>query len=309
MIALLAFVCAQTPLLEVSWDPSTARTGKILVVDVTSPPALAPIRSINAELDNKSGVALPISSDAHHWRVLVPVDIESKLAPQTLHIDAVLRDGRSSTWKKPVALRDGGYDKRAITVGKQFTSPSKQQKQRAERESVVLAAALKIKSEERLWRGSFQKPTPGEQTAPFGTLRTYNKARRARHLGWDLDGDVGAPIVAAGSGRVLLASERFYSGGTVLLDHGQGLMTMYFHMSRIDVVTGGVVQKGQGLGAVGASGQVTGPHLHFSVRLGGLYVDPRQFLGLDFSDDADDQAPRLPTATSPSPALAATPAR
>jgi murein DD-endopeptidase MepM/ murein hydrolase activator NlpD len=194
--------------------------------------------------------------------------------------------------------REGGYDKRAITVGKQFTHPAKQQKQRAARESKTLAAALKTHSDERLWRGSFTKPTPGEQTAPFGTLRTYNKSRRARHLGWDLDGDVGAPIVAAGGGRVLLATERFYSGGTVLLDHGQGLMTMYFHMARIDVAAGSVVRKGEGLGAVGASGQVTGPHLHFSVRLGGLYVDPKQLLALDFSSDAEDQAPNAALTTT-----------
>ena len=305
MNALLLLLCAQAPLLEVSWDASTARTGKLLVVDVGAPPGLPAIRSIQVSLDDNAGVALPISADRHRWRVLVPVDIESKLKPQPLRIEAVLVDGRQTLWNKPVALRDGGYDKRTITVGKQFTNPSKKQKKRAAQESAVLAIALRTDSPERLWRGSFLKPTAGLPTSPFGTLRTYNKSRRSRHLGWDLDGDVGDPIVAAGRGKVLLATERFYSGGTVLIDHGQGLMTMYFHMARIDVLTGRLVEKGEKLGAVGASGQVTGPHLHFSVRLGGLYVDPKQLIGLNLSMDAeDDQALRPPTTTTTAPPLA-----
>jgi murein DD-endopeptidase MepM/ murein hydrolase activator NlpD len=184
-----------------------------------------------------------------------------------------------------VPILAGAYDKRTISVSKKFTSPSKAQRIRAEKESASLTAALATTSADRLWRGSFIKPTPGDMTSPFGTLRTYNKKRKSRHLGLDLDGDVGAPIVAANGGRVLLAMERFYSGGTVVLDHGQGLITMYFHMSRIDVVDGQTVEQGQGLGAVGASGQVTGPHLHFCVRLDGLYVDPSHVLTLDLGGD------------------------
>jgi murein DD-endopeptidase MepM/ murein hydrolase activator NlpD len=307
MIALVLLVCSQAPapllapLLEVSWDASSARTGKIVVVDVAVPPGLPAIQSIKAQLDDHAGIALAISADRRRWRVLVPVDIESKLVPQPLRIEAVLMDARVTTWKKPVALREGGYDKRTISVGKQFTNPSAKQKKRAEQESLSLSAAMRIESPERLWRGSFFKPTPGLQTSPFGTLRTYNQSRRSRHLGWDLDGDVGSPIFAAGRGKILLAMERFYSGGTVLIDHGQGLMTMYFHMSRIDVMAGGMIEKGQSLGAVGASGQVTGPHLHFSVRLGGLYVDPKQLLGLNLSADIEDQAPRPPTPTPTTP--------
>ena len=143
------------------------------------------------------------------------------------------------------------------------------------------------------------KPTPGEQTSPFGTLRTYNKKRRSRHMGLDLDGDVGAPIVAANRGRVLIATERYYSGGTVLVDHGQGLMTMYFHMSRIDVKAGKLVEKGEALGAVGASGQVTGPHLHLSTKLGGEYVDSAQLLRLDLDDDIDSGVVAAPVQRMP----------
>lgn len=311
----LALLCAQAPLVEVAFDPSTARTGKILIVDVKTPPGLPPLTSVSPSLAEKDGVAFPVSADRRQWRALVPVDIESKtkkavVLPQILVVDAVLADGRQTQWKKPIALKEGGYDKRNITVGKQFTSPSKKQQQRATRESKELSDAMKIVSADRLWRGSFAKPTPGDETSPFGTLRTYNKKRKSRHLGLDLDGDTGAPIVAANRGRVLIATDRFYSGGTVLLDHGQGLMTMYFHMSRIDVKDGQLVEKGQGLGAVGASGQVTGPHLHLSVKLGGEYVDPAQLLGLDLSADVDDeQGQRKPSSLSPAPSPSPSPPR
>jgi murein DD-endopeptidase MepM/ murein hydrolase activator NlpD len=294
------------PLIDVS--PGEARTGKLLVVDVVAAPALPALTSIAPTLNGKRGVAFATSADHKQWKVLVPVNIESKLKPQPLVLDAVFADGRRTRWRKPVALEDGGYDHRTITVGKRFISPSKKQRARAAKESKALSAALATTSPERLWRGSFARPTAGGQTSPFGTLRTYNKKRRSRHLGLDLDGDVGAPIVAANRGRVLLATERFYSGGTVLLDHGQGLMTMYFHMSRIDVKPGDLVEKGQGLGAVGASGQVTGPHLHLSVKLDGLYVDPAQLLALDLSDDVDDdQGPPGDTPGVPLPKAPASP--
>jgi murein DD-endopeptidase MepM/ murein hydrolase activator NlpD len=181
------------------------------------------------------------------------------------------------------------YESRHITVGKQFLSPNKQQRARAGREQKALSAVLATSSSIRLWRGSFARPVTGADSSVFGTRRTYNKKRKSRHLGLDMDGSTGDPIVASGRGRVAMAVDRFYSGGTVVIDHGEGLFTMYFHMSRFDVQVGDVVEKGQLLGAVGASGQVTGPHLHFSVRLSGLYVDPQYFLQLDLSADADDQ--------------------
>jgi murein DD-endopeptidase MepM/ murein hydrolase activator NlpD len=149
--------------------------------------------------------------------------IEAKPGRVQMTIEATLDDGAVVRWEKPVAIREGAYDKRSITVGKQFTSPSKAQQARAAAESKSLTEALAILSADRLWHGSFVKPTPGEMTSPFGTLRTYNKKRRSRHLGLELD--VGAPIVAANRSRVLLAMERFHSGGTVVLDHGPGLIT------------------------------------------------------------------------------------
>jgi hypothetical protein len=274
-------------LLDVRWADDSARTGRMLVVDIAVAPSVDPIITLDVKLGEQQGISFPTSGDRRRHRALLPIPIDARPGPRVLVIDATMQDGTPARWQKPVPVKEGAYDKRHIKVGKQFTSPSKAQQQRAAQEAEALSAALSTTSPERLWRGSFARPTPGVVTSPFGTLRTYNKKKKSRHLGLDLDGDVGAPIVAPNRGRVLLATERFYSGGTVVLDLGQGFITMYFHMSRIDVAVGQLVEKGEGLGAVGASGQVTGPHLHWSVKLDGLYMSPSQLLELDLAMDAE----------------------
>jgi len=289
--------------------PGVARTGKIVVVDVhaaTGTPALA---GLSGTLGGRGGTAYPVDVDQRAWRLLVPVEIEETARTLPLALEARRADGTTTatakTTTRTVRVQPGRYDRRSITVGKQFTSPSPEDALRAEAEAVALAAALRQSSPTRLWRGRFARPTAGPAPAPFGTLRTYNGKRRARHLGLDLDGAVGDAVVAANAGRVLLAAERFYSGGTVLLDHGEGLFTLYFHLSRIDVAAGQLVGRGAGLGAVGASGQVTGPHLHFTVKLGGCSVDPAQLLALDLAHDL--QGPAAPTAPTSGPAPTSTP--
>ncbi len=281
-----------SPMLDVQWQEDSARTGRLLVVDIAVAATVAPFNRVAANLGAHPGVTFMTTADRRRFKALLPIGIESKPGPQVLTIDATLADGSFVRWQKPVSIVEGAYDRRTITVSKKFTGPSRSQRLRAEQESASLTAALSTTSAERLWSGSFISPTAGAMTSSFGTLRTYNKKRKSRHLGLDLDGDVGAPIVAANRGRVVLAMERFYSGGTVVIDHGEGFITMYFHMSRIDVVDGQMVEQGQGLGAVGASGQVTGPHLHFCVRLDGLYLDPAQLLKLDLGSDVEAPMPR-----------------
>jgi murein DD-endopeptidase MepM/ murein hydrolase activator NlpD len=283
-------------------EPGRALTGKLLVATLVVPPALGRVVGVTTTLGTRSGVGFAAADDGRRWTLLLPVEIDEPARRLPLVVDAHLDDGDVITLRRDVRVQPGRYEKRAITVGRQFTQPSPQEQQRAAAEARELEAALATTAPERLWRGRFATPTPGPVTSPFGTLRTYNKTRRARHLGLDLDGDVGAPVVAANAGRVVVAKERFYSGGTVVLDHGQGFFTMYFHLSRIDVVVGQDVDRASPLGAVGATGQVTGPHLHFVARLGGCSVDPAQLLALAL----DDRAPAAPRGRGPAPVDAAT---
>jgi murein DD-endopeptidase MepM/ murein hydrolase activator NlpD len=257
----------------------SAQTGKLAVIDVRLDPPNAAVKSWSVNLGTHHGLIVP--QDQQRYVALVPIDIEAKAGLMPLSIEALLMDGDIVGRTLDVQVELGSYEKRSITVGKQFTHPSAAQARRAKKEAAEMQAVLRTSSETRLWTPhAFHKPTLGEPTSAFGIQRMYNRKRKSRHLGLDLDGDVGAPIMAAQAGRVVMAHDRFYSGGTVVIDHGEDLFTMYFHMSRMEVHVGDVVAAGSRLGDVGKSGQVTGPHLHFSVKLDDVYVDPAQLLQL-----------------------------
>jgi murein DD-endopeptidase MepM/ murein hydrolase activator NlpD len=120
-------------------------------------------------------------------------------------------------------------------------------------------------------------------TSPFGQRREFNGEYRSTHMGLDLAGQVGAPVAAANRGVVVLVGDFYYAGNLVYLDHGQGLLTAYLHLSETYVSVGDTVARGEVIGRVGASGRVTGPHLHWIARYGTVIVNPQSLLGLDVS--------------------------
>ena len=126
----------------------------------------------------------------------------------------------------------------------------------------------------------FILPLESNITSAFGTARIYNNSLKGYHSGTDFRAKMGTPIKAANDGKVVLVAKRFYSGGTVLLDHGEGIYTCYFHMSKFNVKKGDRVKRGEILGLSGKSGRVTGPHLHFSARVNAVQVDPLQLISL-----------------------------
>jgi murein DD-endopeptidase MepM/ murein hydrolase activator NlpD len=289
--------------LDVRWDAAGLHTGRAERIEVRAPVAAAAIQALSGTLDKQALITLAASPDRRTWFVLAPVDVDAKPGARLLDLRATLADGSQLAFIKPVPIVEAPYDERQLSVDKRFVQPKKKDRLRAAREAKELARVLRASGPERLWRGSFAKPAQGEETSPFGTRRTYNKRTRSRHLGWDLNGAVGDPIVAMGRGKVVLSSERFYSGGTVVIDHGQGLFSMYFHMSRRDVPVGRMVEKGEWIGLIGATGRVTGPHLHFTVKMAGMSIDPKYLLALDLSADAEDslERPAVPASAGAQP--------
>lgn len=295
---------ADPPPLVVELTPlgDTLLTGRLAVfrVDVTGGPAGA--RVIRGTFGGKRVAATPFDESGRRFLALAPVDIDDERRELELHLDITLSDDTPVIVKRPFGIEEATYETSELSVNRRYVSPSKAQRRRAARERAAIRKALTTVTEERLWRGSFRRPTETQETSPFGTKRTLNGKKQSRHLGWDLDGKTGDPILASQRGRAVVVDDLFYSGGTVILDHGQGLFTLYFHMSAFDVKEGALVEKGQLLGKVGKTGRVTGPHLHFAVKLDDTYLDPKQVLSLDLSGDPlEEPAALLATPASLSP--------
>ena len=178
-------------------------------------------------------------------------------------------------------LQKGKYAKETITVDPSKVNPKAPAvKKRIAKE---YAEAMKIYnhiSQKNYLRKPFILPIESKITSEFGKARVYNGSLKGYHSGTDFRAKVGTPIKAANDGKVVLVAKRFYSGGTVVLDHGEGIYTCYFHMNKFDVKKGEFVKRGEVLGLSGQSGRVTGPHLHFSARINGVQVDPLQLITL-----------------------------
>ena len=196
---------------------------------------------------------------------------------------------------KPLRLafevRDKTYETQRITIkDKRKVNPEKRDLQRIRREQKQVAADLSHWSDDTAVTLDFLKPVDGPLSSPFGLRRYFNGQPRKPHSGLDIAAAEGAPISAPAPGTVIDTGEFFFNGNTVFIDHGQGLITMYCHMSRIDVKPGQRVAAGEVIGAVGMTGRVTGPHLHWGVSLNNARVDPLLFLG----EEPQAEAPATP---------------
>ena len=211
---------------------------------------------------------------------LLPTSYYQK--PTTKDVKIVYKkDGISKTKNFSLKVEDGNYAQERIHVQKSKVNPkSKEVKKRTSaeyKEAMDIYAHVTKKS---YITSRFILPMQSKITSDFGKARVYNDTLNGYHSGTDFRAKVGTPIIASNDGVVALVKDRFYAGGTVILDHGQGIYTCYYHMSKLDVKSGKVVKKGQVIGLSGDTGRVTGPHLHFSARVGGLQVDPLQLIAL-----------------------------
>lgn len=209
--------------------------------------------------------------------------------------------GKSLPEDKPVELIgtldvvEPGYPERQLQVAGKYVKPPASVKARMAEDRAAFAAAFSQDFTEPLFAKNFEWPRQDRITAPFGDRRSFNGKLQSQHFGVDVDGDTGAPIHAANSGVVVMTRENYSAGNTVIVHHGGGLYTTYFHLSKTLVRKGAKVRQGQKLGLVGKTGRVTGPHLHWGVKVDGLWVDGLTLLKLDFQAPVE---PRLAT-TSP----------
>jgi murein DD-endopeptidase MepM/ murein hydrolase activator NlpD len=209
------------------------------------------------------------------WRALVGIDLDVKPGTYPVTVDAGAARATHDLVVVPRVFRT-----RRLTVNEAFVTPPASEQERIDREAALLAGVWNAPSAERLWTGAFVRPVPQEANSAFGTRSIFNGKPRNAHGGADFLSPGGTPIHAPNGGRIAVARNLYFSGNTVIIDHGLGLFSMMAHLSRIDVHEGDRVSTGQLLGLVGATGRVTGPHLHWAVRAAGARVDPLSLLAL-----------------------------
>lgn len=179
-----------------------------------------------------------------------------------------------------------GWPARTLKVANKFVKPPPQVQARMEADKAAFATAFAQPFAPPVFGENFAWPRQGRVTAPYGDLRTFNGKKQSQHFGTDIDGSPGMPVYAANAGTVVMTRDAYASGNTVLVHHGAGLYTAYFHLSATDVKEGAHVEQGQLLGKVGSTGRVTGPHLHWGVKVDDLWVDGETLLKLDFTGAA-----------------------
>jgi murein DD-endopeptidase MepM/ murein hydrolase activator NlpD len=215
-----------------------------------------------------------VAREGGEWVALVGIPLAAK-AGSKMRVE-VERAGTIERFEIVVAPKQYAAQHLKVPPGQVDLSP--EDLARYERERVHLAAVLRTFTDAAPATLAMLQPVPGPRSGTFGLRRYFNGQPRSPHSGMDIAAPAGTPVVAANAGRAIDAGDYFFSGRTVVLDHGQGLLTLYSHLSAIEMNVGGQAAAGEPIGKVGATGRVTGPHLHFSVYLNSVAVDPALFL-------------------------------
>jgi len=218
------------------------------------------------------------SNGGGDYTAFVGADLEAKPGLVTVIVKGtttteIQRDSQIGLMIKPKSFK-----KESFSVGAEFDQLSPEVLERIRKDQNEFTRAFMTSAPDRLWRGPFVLPVSSEVSSPFGYRRVINGAPRAPHTGVDLRAALGSEVVAANHGRVVLLGDFFFSGNSLVLDHGAGLYTMYFHLSGFKVEMGAAVRKGDVIGLSGMTGRVTGPHLHWGARINGARVDPLELV-------------------------------
>ncbi len=221
--------------------------------------------------------------DRSAWFALAGVDVEVPAAPSQLKITVQLSKGGIRDLTCTVEIHPAHYGTASLSVPPKFVEPGPEALNRIEAEEQLKEKVFAESALQPLWTGSFRAPVTAPPTDSFGTRRIFNGKLASIHKGMDFRARMGTPVRAGNSGVVVLARPLYYEGNCVVIDHGMGLFTLSMHLSRIDVHEGQRVATGTRLGLSGATGRVTGPHLHWAVRWQGAYLDPAKLLRLNLN--------------------------
>jgi murein DD-endopeptidase MepM/ murein hydrolase activator NlpD len=280
MLAFASPAVAEKPAFQnVSWTPHQLAPGSpcLFKVELEGSPA-----AVHGKWQGHEIAFFPVGP--HLWYGLAGIDVEAKPGDYKLDLEATLPDGKRVQEERSVIVEPAKYKTETLRVPDRYVQPDAETLRRiaADKEIKNIAFAHQIAEPE--WSGTFEVPVQTTVSEGFGTRRTFNGKLASIHRGLDFHAKAGSPVAAANSGEVVLARELFYEGNCVIIDHGQQFMTIYMHLSKLEVSEGDKVEKGQQIGLSGATGRATGPHLHLAVRWQGAYLDPAQLLALPLPD-------------------------
>jgi len=266
------------PGLTVRWIPERPVQGTLFRI-LVNVPADVPVLGMGATLAGETLHFRALDDSVREAVAAVPFAAD---APLELPLIVLLRSGAVDTVAVTIPVARGEYRLEKLTVAPQFgTVPDSATSARIAREqALALRVSIRSHATTRLRADTVVAPRDTRVTSGYGEGREFNGQVQSRHMGTDFAGGVGSPVFAAARGVVALVDDFYLAGRVIYIDHGEGLVTAYFHLSRQDVAVGDTVEAGQVIGRVGATGRVTGPHLHWVVRFGRITVDPLSLLEL-----------------------------
>jgi murein DD-endopeptidase MepM/ murein hydrolase activator NlpD len=263
-------LAAQTAAIDTAIVARAMQPGEVVRLDVTCAcePASARATAFGREVP-----LFPVPG-SKVWRGLVGIDVEVAPGKYPIHVTVTRAGEPPLTSTRDLAVVAKRFPTRRLTVAAQFVDPPAAEVERIQTEARRLQKLFATVTPRLLWDGAIQLPLDTTPSGSFGMRSIFNGQARSPHGGADFPSPTGAPIAAPAGGAIVLAEELYFTGNTVVIDHGLGLYSLMAHMSRMDVKVGDTVKQGQTVGLVGATGRVTGPHLHWAVRLGGARIDP-----------------------------------
>jgi murein DD-endopeptidase MepM/ murein hydrolase activator NlpD len=245
--------------------PASAKPGDAVLLVVTGGE-----KEPTASID---GRAIRFWRAGDGWRAVAGLPIETPIGSLPITVQAV-----DAPITATLTVVDPAFPSKVLTLPPKYVEPPAAARARIAADQRAFLAAFDQPFAPPRFEAPFAWPLVSELTGGYGDRRTYNGKLQGQHYGLDLDAATGTPIAAANAGTVVMARDNYYAGNTVLLWHGADLYTAYFHLSRIDVKVGQAVAGGERIGLAGATGRATGPHLHWGLKAGGRWVDPRSVL-------------------------------
>jgi murein DD-endopeptidase MepM/ murein hydrolase activator NlpD len=257
-------------------QPARLVNGSPVFFRVTTP---KPVRTLSGSWLGHE-IAFSFDAGRKSWFALAGVSLETKPGSYAIDLQAETTAGPTIAFEEKIRVQRQRYPRVPLKVPDRYTAPSPEDQRQIELDKEAKTEILKTVSAGREWKGSFAPPVNAEISGVFGVERVFNGSVQSTHQGLDFRVPSGTQVAAVNRGRVILARPMFFEGNWVVIDHGQGLLTLYLHLSEFSVKEGDEVSKGQPIGLSGGTGRATGPHLHLAVRWQGVYVNPQVLLKL-----------------------------